>query len=237
MTTAENDPVLVQNYLAGRLSDPDRRAFEEQLMKNAGLVRQLEESLRLREGLEMLREQNLLTKPAPPRRLAFFLQFSLASAAAVAAIALYLGLQSVNGPPTVVAGSVAGLRTRSGAPLTVVEHYSFAAVRKADSTPDLPLPATGALELRALAPAAQAGQKFRVTLEEIRDQKSSPVGLAEHLAPDADGFVVIYADASSLKPGDFALSVAPDAEAGTAIERFAFRLKRVSHAPTPDTLP
>jgi len=236
MSTAESDPVLVQNYLAGRLSDPDRRAFEEQLLKDAGLVRQLEESLCLREGLEILSEQKLLADPRAPRR-AFPLRFALASAATLAAIAIYLGFQSVNRSPPLVAASVAALRGRSGAPLTVVEHYSFVALREANSTPDLALPGTGALELRAFAPAGVAGRRFRVTLEEIRNQKSSQIGLAEHLAPDADGFVVIYADASSLQPGAFALLVAPDAEAGTAVERFAFRLKRVSDAATPDRLP
>jgi hypothetical protein len=185
----------------------------------------------------MLREQKLLASSAPPRRRGLLLRFALASAATVAAVAIYMGLQSVNRSPALVGASIAELRTGLGAPLTVVKHYSFAALREADSTPDLPLPATGALELRALAPAAHAGRKFRVTLEEIRDRKSSQIGFAEHLAPDADGFVVIYADASSLQPGDFALSVAPDAEAGTTIERFAFRLKRVSDAATPDTLP
>jgi hypothetical protein len=237
VSAAENDPVLVQNYLTGRLSDSDRRAFEEQLLKDAGLVRQLEESLRLREGFEVLREQKFLGEPVHLRRRAPLLRFALASAAAMAIIAVYLGVQSVNRSPPLVASSVAALHARSSNALMVVEHYSFVALRAADTTPDLPLPATGALELRTLAPVAYAGRKFRVTLEEIRNQKTSRIGFAEHLVPDADGFVVIYADASLLQPGDFELSVAADGEAGKPAERFAFKLKRASDAATLERLP
>jgi hypothetical protein len=237
MSTAEYDPVLLQNYLAGRLSDPDRRAFEEQLLKDAGLVRRLEESLRLREGLEVLSEQKLLGEPLPARRRPLILWFALASAATVAAIAIYLGLQSFSRSPQLIAASVTALHTRSSVPLRVVQHYSFVALREAESTPDLPLPASGALELRALAPIADAGRKFRVTLEEIRNQKPSQIGFADHLAPDADGFVAIFTDASSLQPGNFVLSVAADTDVAATTERFAFRLKRASGEAMPDRSP
>ena len=54
----------------------------------------------------------------------------------------------------------------------------------------------------------------------------SRIGSAEHVVPDRDGFVVIYADAGRLEPGEYSLSVEP--EAGNTIpgERFEFGLHR-----------
>lgn len=235
---------MVQDYVAGRLSDADRRAFEEQLLSDASLVRDLEESLRLREGLEMLREQKVLgqrvlgQKRVPgeawrPRRPAWFTGFALASAAALAAIVVCVGFYYVKRSPPMLAASVAALRSSSA--LVVVKQYSFAVVREATSIPELDLPTSGALELRALTPITGSGRTLRVTLSQIRSQKTSRIGVAEHLAPNADGFVVIYADASTLEQGDYSLSVEPDdIEDKSAGARFAFKLKRMSAVATPN---
>lgn len=239
-----NNLVAVQDYVTGRLSETDRRAFEDQLLSDSGLVRDLEETLRLREGLETLRERKILGQLTHPPRRAWMMRLALASAAASALIALGVTLWVERAPP-VIAASVTALRALTSPPLMVVAHYSFAAVRDAASTPALALPTTGALELRALTPLppltrptpvtplADARQTFRVTLEAIHGPKASPIGFAEHLTPDADGFVAIYADASKLHPGDYDLSVETDAQDGTSAEHFAFTLKPVS-GPTPE---
>jgi hypothetical protein len=117
------------------------------------------------------------------------------------------------------------LGARSIPPLNVVERYSFAVVREATSTPDLSLPASGALELRALTPLTDSHRTFHATLEVIGSQGGSPLGVAEHLAADSDGFVALYADASKLKPGEYSLRVEPDDGDDTTAERFIFRLR------------
>jgi hypothetical protein len=228
MTPAPSNFELVQKYISGRLPDAERSVFETQLLTDASLVRDLEESLRLREGLEVLRErQELVGLKAPRRRPVFFIGFASASAAALAIIALAVAQHYVHRSPAVIAASVAALRLNATAPLTVVERYSFATPRAATPSPNLTLPTSGALELRALTPVTDAPRRFRVTLAKILDNKvTSPIGVAAvHLAPDADGFVVIYADASKLQPGDYSLSVDPEDE--SAGEHFAFRLTRV----------
>ena len=155
------------------------------------------------------------------------------AAAAVAVIALCVGLYYVRQSPAVVAASVAALPLSANKPLVVVERYSFATVREATQTPVLDLPSGGALELRALTSATGGGRTFRATLEEIRGEEPFRLGAAEHLAPDADGFVAIYADTSHLQPGDYLLIVQSDVEDKTSAERFAFRLKRPAGA-TPE---
>lgn len=227
MSPTVNNPVAVQDYIAGRMSDADRRAFEERLQSDASLAQDLEESLRLREGLEMLREQRVLGRLERPRRRAFLMRMAGASAAA-AVILFCVALYYVPRSTSTVAASIAALGARSTPPLNVVERYSFAAMREATSTPDLALPARGALELRALTPLTDSHRTFRATLEAIRNEGISPIGVAEHLAADAEGFVVLYADASKLAPGEYSLNVAPDDGDNTTGERFTFRLKTLT---------
>jgi anti-sigma factor RsiW len=57
MIDVESDFQRMQDYVGGRLSDEEHRAFEERLVRDPELVREFEHSLRLREGLEQLREQ------------------------------------------------------------------------------------------------------------------------------------------------------------------------------------
>jgi hypothetical protein len=223
MSTTVNNPVALQAYIAGRMSDTDRRAFEHELQTNASLARDLEESLRLREGLEMLREQQVLGNLKSPRR-ALLMRMAVASAAAaliVFGVALYYVQRST---PT-VAASLAALGAHSTAPLNIVARYSFASMREATSTPNLALPASGALELRALTKPTDSHRTYRATLEAIGNQGVSPIGMAEHLAADADGFVVLYADASKLQPGQYSLHVAPLDGDDTTGERFTFTLR------------
>jgi hypothetical protein len=52
------------------------------------------------------------------------------------------------------------------------------------------------------------------------------LGSVDHLTPDADGFVALYADASQLKPGEYALIVEPETHEAAADQRFGFRLNR-----------
>jgi hypothetical protein len=223
MTTSPSHSQLVQNYIAGRLSESERTAFEDRLLSDATLVQDLEESLRLREGLEILHERNQLVLPGPSRRWARAILPTLAAALAI--IALFFGWHPIQHSP-VIAASVTALHTHGGALPPVVGRHTFATLRNATQPPVLDLPTQGALELRALTSSTGTGRSFRITLEQIRAQGISPIATAEHLIPDPDGFVVIYADASRLQPGDYALIVEPDADDPSSRQRFAFGLEQ-----------
>lgn len=229
MTRATNDLQIIQEYIAGRMSDADLRDFETQLSNDATLVQDIEESLRLREGLQMLREQGVSLAHPNDQRRDIRRWLVRAAAAALAVIVLSLGFRYFERSPALVAASVAELGASTGTPLIIVARHSFAAVREASETPDLQLPASGALELRALTPGTGDTHGFRLTLEKIREGRgSSAIGVMEHLTPDADGFVAIYVDASRVEPGDYLLIVAPDVGDESTAERFPFRLKRAA---------
>jgi hypothetical protein len=227
MTSAIDSAEVIQNYLAGRLSDNERRAFEQQLLSDTKLVRELEESLRFREGLAQLRDRGELDRGVHRRRK---ILLGRAAAAAILVIALGVGLYSLRESRPSVAATLAGFHMET--PLIVVERYSFVKVREAARTPVLDLPRRGALELRALTAATGSGQTFFVTLEASLGARVSRVGTAEHLAADADGFVAIYADTARLQPGDYVLTVQPDGEQTATAERFAFRLDRAIRTTT-----
>ena len=68
MIDAGRDFERMQDYVAGRLSDDEHRAFEDRLVCDPGLVHEFEQSLRLSEGLHQLRAQGYFDKAASPAR-------------------------------------------------------------------------------------------------------------------------------------------------------------------------
>jgi hypothetical protein len=223
----------VQDYVAGRMSDAERQAFEGRLLTDSELLQDLETSLRLREGLAMLREQKALERPQFPRHRALRAGLAWASAAALAAIIVWVTLYNVRRSPPIVGASVAALSAGLTRAPPVVERYTFAATRAPARTPDLGLPSSGALELRVFTAITDASETFRVTLDLIQKQKTSRIGGQEHMLPDADGFVVIYADASRLEPGEYLLRVERDGALDpSTTARFAFLLDRSAGGPS-----
>jgi len=57
MMDATSDLDRVRDYLVGRLSDEDRRSFEERLARDPELSREFEQALELRAGLKELQSQ------------------------------------------------------------------------------------------------------------------------------------------------------------------------------------
>lgn len=231
MNGVVHDPVVVRDYLEGRLSGVELEAFEEQLVSDASLVREVEEWVRLREGLEVLRDGAVLDELMRPRQPRLsrrsVLGFAAAALIILAAGLYYAGLYSVTRADPIVAGAVAALRAHSNSALVVTRTHVFAALRhEAGSAPTLDLPASGALEIRALTPVTDGSQRFRVGLLVIGDGTEARIGLVEHVIPDGDGFVVIYADASRLETGEYSLSVEAEAGNTVPVERFEFALHR-----------
>ena len=204
------------------MSDLEMEAFEERLTADPSLVEEFEISLRLREGLEILRVRKELAPKSPPRRSRTVLAVR-ACLIMLALLALFAGLRFARPSLPIVARTVADLNAKAGAPLRVSARYTFATLRGANEPPTLSVPSSGALELRALTFSSRANETFRVALEEIRNHQPARIGEVKHLAPDADGFVLLYVDASQLEPADYVLNVQPDAES-LPPERFEFRL-------------
>jgi len=217
MTDIVIDPQLVRDYLAGSLSDVATRDLESRISRDPALVRTLEELLRFREGLEILRDRGeiaALLAPRPRPWLRWVLP--LGAAAAIAAAVLIAILPQ----PALMSAELAGLRLPGSAPHQIVANYSLAAARQ--GIPTLDLPAAGPIQIRVLVTGA-AGTEYRVTLQR-RDASggSSSIGAVSGLRPDTAGFVTVYADAARLAPGDYSVS----ATAKTAEVEVPFRLTR-----------
>jgi anti-sigma factor RsiW len=227
---AGRDFERMQGYVVGRLSDDEQRAFEDRLVRDPELVDEFEQSLRLGEGLQQLRAQGYFDQAAPPAA-GSRIWLPVLAAAAIAALALFLWLQTSPGPSPVLTASLES-RSAPVAP-SVAAHFTFVAVRES-STPDLDLPAGGVIEFRAAPATHITASRYRMTLvQQEEGGYSKPVGAVAGLALSADGYVHGYADASRLGPGGYVLRIEPDAETPGAAEVFPFNLRARAARPTP----
>jgi hypothetical protein len=227
---AGRDFERMQDYIVGRLSDDEHRAFEDRLVRDPALVHEFEQSLRLGEGVHQLRAQGYFdTAASRPRGSRIWLL--LLAAAAIAALALFLWLQPRTGPSPVLTASLES-RTAGVAP-SVTAHFTFVAVRES-STPDLDLPAGGVIEFRAAPAVHMSASRYRMTLVQQDEEGGlKRVGAVAGLALSADGYVHGYADASRLGPGSYILRIEPDAETPGTAEVFPFNLRARGARPTP----
>jgi hypothetical protein len=227
---AGRDLERMQDYVVGRLSDDEHRAFEDRLVRDPALVHEFEQSLRLGEGLHQLRAQGYFDDAAP-RAGGSRIWLPLLAAAAIAGVALFLWLQPSTGPSPVLTAS---LESRSaGVAPSVAAHFTFVAVRDS-STPDLDLPAGGVIEFRAAPATHIPASRYRMTLvQQDEGGGSKPVGAVAGVALSADGYVHGYADASRLGPGSYMLRIEPDAATAGTTEVFPFSLRARAAHPTP----
>jgi anti-sigma factor RsiW len=211
----------MRDYMVGRLSDDERRAFEDRLGRDPELVRELEQSLRLREGLLQLKAQGYFNRPAGRTSLGARVRglktqdwLPALAAAAVGALALFLWVQPR-------ASGV--LRAVVDSP--VAAQFNFIAMRSG-SSPVLTLPSAGPIELRVQPAAHATVSRFRVTLlRESEHAAQTPVGELTGLALGADDTIHFYADSARLAAGTYRLQVEPDAGANGAAESFGFTLR------------
>ena len=222
MTEAGADFARMQDYVVGRLSEDERREFEDRLLHDPELARELEQSLRMRAGLQQLRAQGYFARVAFRRGSFRFWQPALA-AAALAGLALFLWVQRETGAAPVL---MASLEARSGADVAplVAAHFTFVTMR-GDSTPDLDLPSAGLIEIRVEPPMSLTDHRYRVQLvRHSRDGSDEPVGGLTGVRVSSDGYVHCFADASRLTAGSYLLRIQPDTTDRGVAQAFRFNL-------------
>jgi len=218
----------MRDYVVGRLSDEEHRAFEERLGRDPELVRELEQSLRLREGLEELRAQGYFTRAPAPRRLRSWAWLPALAAAATLAAVMFLWVGPSRGPTGMPQGPATLLTVTGGAQVTA--HYTFVSTRDA-TAPRLELPASGLVEVRAAPAERSAESDYRVTLFRDEGSSSRTVGTVSNVALTADGYVHTYADASRLAPGAYEVRVEAVDEPKAAAAEFRFVLTANHQSP------
>ena len=221
MIDVERDFERMRDYADGRLADDERRTFEDRLLRDPELVREFEQTLRLRAGLEQLKEQAYLVKSAPRAARRSLRWLPALAAAALAAVAIILWVQ----PQTSATGVLRAALGPSGATgATVSAHFTFVSMRGSSSY-DLDRPAAGLIEFRASPTARTAGARYRLTLERVgQGGAAEPLGTLSGLAPGADGYLHGYADASRLAAGRYLLRVEAAGPAAETPLAFPFEL-------------
>jgi anti-sigma factor RsiW len=208
----------IRDYVAGRLSDDEHRAFEDRLARDPRLVRELELSQRLREGLERLRERDQLIVPTR-REFPRHWTWAAGLEATIAVVALLLWVRPDDHQRL-------ELMAATGPSVAPAATFTFVAMRGPSTTTVLDLPADGVVELRASRPAGPAGAHYRVVLNRV-DAAGGRVTVGDRggLESGPDGLVRVYTDAARISPGDYELRLEADHHAAAVVEVFAFRLR------------
>jgi hypothetical protein len=227
MMDVSSDLDRVRDYLVGRLSDGDRRSFEERMARDPELVREFEQALELREGLKELQAQGYFIKPlARPAAVARSLRtwLPLLAAAAITGIAFILWTQRDATPSDVLTASPESAATVAGA-AKVTAHFTFISMRGA-ATPDLDRPSSGVIEFRAAPGMHGNASRYRMTLVRTDGGGASrSVGTLAELALGGDGYVHGYVAAARLSPGSYRLRIDSGSAGAGASEDFAFNLR------------
>jgi hypothetical protein len=212
----------MRDYIAGRMTDSERREFEESLVRDPEAAREIEESVRLSEGLRELQAQGYFRKEArKPRE--FGLWLPTAAAAAIAGVALLLWLRPVTESPGVLMVALDSQKSPSAAPL-VSAHFTLVATR-GGSSQDLDLPASGVVEFRVVPAADSRNSSYRMALvHENGAGSTSFAGSLARVGLSADGYLHVYADAVRLSPGHYVLSIESGSAAAGTVEDFRFML-------------
>ncbi len=225
---AARDFATLQAFIVGRLSDEERRVFEDRLASEPMLVRELEQSLRMREGLRQLRTRGHLSNAATQRRR-WPVWVPVLAAAASAVLAMFLWLSRTAAPAPMLSASLE-TRAVAGATSLVAAHFTFVSMR-GSSVPDLELPSSGAIEIRAEPSAPGSGQLYRMVLARQSDAGEQPVAVLNGLTVSADGYLHAYADSGRLKAGAYDLHVQADNGAPGETTTFPFNLRPAATDP------
>ena len=217
------DPSIANRYLADQLTQVEREAFEEQLVQDPAVLRELEATARFKRGLQKLRESGQLEELVADRSSAQ--RWWMSAAAAIAIFALTFGLLwRIESSPPMMASTVSTLVDREGHPLSVGATYAVFRKRSttvADAVITLPA-ARQAIELRVL-PDSNMQPPYGVSLMSQSAPTDRPrLASVADLRPAEDGFVSVFIDSQQLAPGDYVVSVSgAGTDAGT---QFLIRL-------------
>jgi hypothetical protein len=227
MMNASGEMDRVRDYLVGRLSEEERRSFEERLVSDPELVSEFEQARELREGLKELQAQGYFAKPAarPTARVRSAAMWLPAlAAAAIVGVVLFLWTERSVAPAGVLLPSAESAASASAA--AVVTPFTFVSMRGAPTPDLLDLPSSGLIEFRVAPGMLGAASHYRMTL--VRKDESGTsrsLGMLTDLALGGDGYVHGYAEAARLPPGSYVLRLESGTAGGGASEEFAFTLR------------
>jgi hypothetical protein len=229
-----DDHHIVARYLADKLPDDEREAFESCYLEDPELLRELEAAARFKVGLMQLRDagelEGLMQQRSPFTRT---LRFAAAAAVIVAAIGIAFLATRNPSPPSMLAASSAAFVDRRGEPLPVAGTYTILHARGSYYDAEIDLPASSATtELRLFPEAETHPPRYRIVLSSISDDgKPQPMGEIGALAPTDDESVRVFLNSRRLGSGTYQLVLSGDTGTSAAGEASTYLIRIRSHDP------
>lgn len=223
------DEQLVARYLASQLDETTAAAFEQHYLQNPDVVKDIERTLRLREGLAILQERGELAQLVQGRPR-WHIPASLAAGLVMMLVGVWIWVSHSAISP--VTSTLAALRTSDSRPLSVISTHVLARVRGGNSATQIALPRErGAIELRMVPSALGEGTRFTVELRRLpasqSDSETSLGKTAVVQGPD-EAVVTAYLDSARLTPGRYAVELIPEhggIESSTTRDRFELEIR------------
>jgi hypothetical protein len=217
---------IVARYLADQLSPEETEAFETYYTQHPSMVREIEYTLRLKEGLATLRDRQQLDGLMKARRWRWALPLSIAAAIASAALGTWTWYGSPAVPPA-AAGTLEALLENNQATLPLAGKYMLVRVRSAEQAPlEIPHPAEhSAVELQVLPAGGAAAAPYRLVIGPT-GQNAKPIAEVTGLVPGSDGLVAAWLDSERIPRGQYTVELASEAgESAAPAERFVIELR------------
>jgi hypothetical protein len=202
-----SDRHVAERYLAGQLSDSEAAQFEALCATSPDVVRDVEEIMRMKEGLATLRARGELDTIVRRSVRWYRRPTLLALAASIAAVsvgtALWFGSRAVVSGP--LAATLSGIRDAHGRRLAIASRHTILRTRAGQVDAEITLPAMpGAIELRILPEDVPPIPPYRLRIERLEDDDSRALlADVEGLTPAADGFVQAFLNSGSLGRGRY----------------------------------
>jgi hypothetical protein len=216
---------IIARYLAGQLDAVASAEFEAHYAKHPEIVRDIEHTLQLKEGLAVLEESGELDALLQ-RRTYWRPAMGLAAGIAVLVVGVWLWIGQTTVAPIVT--TIAALTDTQGTPLHVASTHMLVRTRGPATVVQIPLPPErSAIELQMIPSSRPESGRYRVMLGHIDATNAvAPVAETHATANSADGFVTAYLDSAQLSRGRYAIELAPEGTApGTPSDRFVVEVR------------
>jgi hypothetical protein len=196
-----NHSQRIANYVSGRMSEGELQAFEADLQRAPELVDEMEQTLRLREGLAVLRDRGQLDGKAQARAIPAWV--GLAASVAVAAVGATLFHYS-----TSIRNDFLFTSRPTDAQAAALETFTIVQTRGADLQ-RLPEPRPDTLVLLLIRPTFPSPSgHYAVSLSSSDAGQHSVASLAG-VEANPEGWVKVFARANALTKGHYALVLTP----------------------------
>jgi hypothetical protein len=231
-----DDQHVVARYLANRLTDQEREAFEAYSLEHPEIVQEMEAAARFKVGLMQLRDSGELTKLLQPDKRPQWHYIVAAAAVAALAVGVFLVVDRTLAARPILAATAEALGGTDGKPPAWTREYAILRTRGSAVDAEIALPTPGlALELRVLPEFMARPERYRVQLFRMSADDSLQ-GVAElgGLVPEPDNFVSVFVDGARLQAGQYRLAITgdPDTDARDKESAFILRMKRPLNDPS-----